>query len=309
MAKIALVFSGQGAQYSGMGKELYEASPKAKEVFERCDAIRPGTSQQCFAGTKEELTQTINTQPCLFCVDLAAAAAVLESGLEPDALAGFSLGELPALCIGEALSLEDSFKLVCERARLMHEASTQSNSTMMAILKLSTPKVEELCAQAGNVYPVNYNCEGQIVVAGKQEALNAFAETVKSEGGRAMPLAVSGGFHSPYMDPARQGLTAFMQGISFDLPAIPVYANVSAKPYGDNGAELLARQVNSPVLWQKTIENMLADGIDTFIEVGAGKTLSSLIKKIAPEAVTFNVEDQASLQETISKLVREVVTV
>lgn len=309
MAKIALVFSGQGAQYSGMGKELYDASPRAREVFARCDAIRPGTSQQCFTGSKEELTQTINTQPCLFCVDLAAAAAVLEQGIQPVALAGFSLGELPALCVGEALRLEDSFRLVCERARLMHQASTQSDSTMMAILKLPTSKVEELCREAGAVYPVNYNCEGQVVVAGKQATLSDFAQTVKSEGGRAMPLAVSGGFHSVYMDLAREGLAEFMQGIRFAMPAIPVYANVNGQPYESNGAELLARQVNSPVLWQKTIENMLADGVDTFIEVGAGKTLSTLIKKIAPDALCYHVEDKASLDETILMLSREAIAV
>lgn len=305
MKRIAFLFSGQGAQAPGMGKSLCNLGGAARRVFEEADRFRPGTSRQCFAGTKEELSVTLNTQPCLYCADLAAGEALRERGILPAAAAGFSLGEIAALAFAGAFRDGDGFRLVCERAALMHEASEQSQSGMAAVVKLSNEAVEALCAGFQEVYPINYNCPGQIVVAARRAALPAFAEAVKEAGGRAMPLPVSGGFHSPFMLPAAEGLAAALARYPMKQPSIPVYANATAAPYGEGGGdikELLAGQVIQPVRWQRTLERMAKDGIEAFVEVGIGKTLAGFVKRTLPCAEVYCVEDAASLEAAVSAL-------
>lgn len=293
MGKIALVFSGQGAQKSGMGKELYEASPAAKEVFMKLDEIRPGTSAQCFTGSDEELGITKNTQPCVFAVDYAAAAAVEELGLPIAGCAGFSLGEIPALGFSGKIKMEDAFRLVCTRARLMEECTKAHPGRMAAVLRLPDEKVQEICGSFQEIYAVNFNCDGQVSCGGSAGEMDAFLDAVKEAGGRAIPLAVSGAFHSPYMTAAAEGMAAAVKAYPYQEGRMPIYANKTAEPYGE--ASLTAQQVNHPVLWKKTIQNMIRDGFDTFIEVGVGKTLSGLISKISKDVKVFRVEDRETL--------------
>lgn len=298
MGKVAFVFSGQGAQYSGMGKSLYEASPAAKAVFDTAEQIRPGTIAQCFESPVEELSVTKNTQPCLFCVDLAAAEALREAGVAADAVAGFSLGEVAAVTFAGMFTAAEGFSLVVKRGEAMQAAAEKVDSAMAAILKLSNEKVEELCRMHQGVYPVNYNCPGQLVVAGLKSSLGGFIEDVAANGGKAVPLKVSGGFHSPFMESASIRLAEVLGGMDVKAPQVPVYANYTAEPYTVQTAkELLVKQVSNPVRWQQTVEKLLEDGVDTFIEVGAGKTLSGLIRKTIPGAAIFNVEKPEDLQK------------
>ncbi len=291
----AFVFSGQGAQYPGMGKELYENSPAAKAVFDMAEEIRPGTLKQCFEGTKEELSVTINTQPCVFITDLAAAAAVTEKGIKADCAAGFSLGEIAAIAFAGMLSYEDAFKLVCKRAELMDKAAKSNPGAMAAVMKISPEMTEEICSQFEKAYPVNYNSPAQTVVAAAQEEIDALCEKVKSAKGKAVKLAVSGAFHSPFMNEAADGLADYLKDITLSEPQIPVYANCTAEPYADDYKMLIAAQVNHPVRWQKSVENMIANGTDTFIEVGVGKTLTGLIKKINADVKAVNIENKEGL--------------
>lgn len=290
MGKIAFVFSGQGAQKSGMGKTLAEGSKAALAVFETADLVRPGTSEQCFSGTDEELGITINTQPCLWCVDLAAAKALEEAGVKADAVAGFSLGEMAALTFAGVCDTKEGFDIVIKRAELMQAATEKFPGGMAAVLKLAPETVESLSAEHG-VYPVNYNCPGQIVVAGEKDKLPAFIEAVTANGGRALPLAVSGGFHSPMMNEAAEEFKSFLATKSLSAPKIPIYANYTALPYDGGIAELASVQMKSPVRWQQTVENMVNDGYDTFIEVGVGKTLTGLIKKINKDVKVLTVNE------------------
>ena len=199
MGRIAFVFPGQGAQYSGMGKELAELSPAAAGVFRMADAIRPGTSDQCFGGSEELLRETKITQPCMFTVELAAAAALSEAGVNADMVAGFSLGELAALTYAKVVDESTTFSLVCRRGELMQEAAQQVSASMAAVVRLDNKTIESICGQFEGVYPVNYNCPGQVTVAGLSEKMAEFSAAVKAAGGRAIPLKVSGGFHSPFM--------------------------------------------------------------------------------------------------------------
>lgn len=301
MGQVAFVFSGQGAQYSGMGAKLAAENEAAAAVFRTLDALRPGTSQQCFSGTAEELRQTENTQPCLFAVELAAAAALTAGGLHPDRTAGFSLGELSALTFSGGASLETGFSLVCRRGELMGRAAQAVETGMAAVLKLEDAQVETLCARFPGVYPVNYNCPGQVAVAGKKEALAAFSQAVKEAGGRALPLKVAGGFHSPFMTEAAEAFGTFLGTVSLSRPGIPLYSDYTGDLYEEDLKNLLEQQINHPVRWQTIIRNMIAAGVDTFVEVGPGSTLCGLIRKIDPAVRTFAVEDPESLEKALKE--------
>ncbi|WP_324822245.1 ACP S-malonyltransferase [Sinanaerobacter sp. ZZT-01] len=303
MGKIAFVFAGQGAQYPGMGKEFYDNNDAARNIFDQVERLRQGTKEQCFFGTKEELSLTVNTQPCLFTVDLAIAEALKAEGVSPDAIAGFSLGEIPALIFSKMLTLEDGFAFVCKRGEAMHEAAMKHPGGMAAVLKLSAETVISLCDAEAGTFPVNFNSLEQTVVAGKKEAMPSFIKTVKEAGGMAIPLAVSGAFHSPFMKEASLELETFLENIPVQDAIYPVYANVNAKPYTkENFKERITKQIMSPVLWQATVEHMTEEGFDSFIEVGPGKTLSGLIKKIAPQASVYNVEKESDLHRVLEEL-------
>lgn len=304
MGKIAFVFSGQGAQHTGMGLDLYNNTPIARKIFEQLEVIKPGTMELCFNGSKEELTKTKNTQPCLYLVDLVAALSLHENGIVPDALAGFSLGELAALSFSGSMSYEDGFRIVCKRGEYMQAAGDERESSMMAILKLDNETIENLCKKYNEVYPVNYNYPGQLVVSGLKSEMDLFKFDVKEAGGSALPLNVSGAFHSPFMSSAEKRFKECLREFEFSTPQIPVYSNCTALPYTKNVSELLSNQLMNPVLWQKSVENMINDGIDTFIEVGVGKTLSGFISKISQNVAIYNVEDIESLKRTVAEVKR-----
>lgn len=299
MGKIAFVFSGQGAQYSGMGKSLYELGGAAKTLYDNVEAIRPDTMRQSFSGTDEELKITSNTQPCLYLVDLAAALSLEERGIRADALAGFSLGEVAALAFGGAYSHTDGFKIVSKRGELMNKAAGEADTAMYAVLKLDSETVSSACSDFDRLYAVNFNSPGQTVVSGLKASFPPFEEKIKELGGRCIPLAVSAAFHSPFMENAAADFKTALGEFDIALPKIPVYSNYTAKPYSSDPAEMLEKQMKSPVKWQETVENMISDGITDFIEVGAGKTLCGLIKKISKEVRVFSVEDAESLKKTI----------
>ncbi len=302
MGKIAFVFSGQGAQYQGMGKSLYENSAAAKTIFDMAQSKKTDLKEICFEAQLDVLSRTVNTQPSLFCVDLAAAKALEENGVKADVVAGFSLGEIPALAFSGVLSDEDAFSLVLKRAQFMEEATQENPGGMAAILKLSKEQVLEICEKFSEVYPVNFNCPGQIVVAGDKAQIEEFAKEVTSLKGRAMILNVSGAFHSPFMSGACEKLTNELKNYSFNKATTPIYSNYTAKLYDENGEELVIKQMSNPVRWQEIVEDMIKDGVDTFIEVGAGKTLSGLIKKTDKTVKVFNVEDIDSLNKTIEEI-------
>lgn len=291
MGKIAFVFSGQGDQYPGMGKELAEKYPIAAQMYELCDRLRPGTLVQCFEGTQEELKETKNTQPCLFAMELAAASVLLEKGIHPHAVAGFSLGEVVAATLSGIFDYETGFRLVLRRGELMQREAERLDTSMAAVVKLTPDEVQEVCHQYSDVYPVNFNCPGQITVSGLSSQMPGFLKDVKAKGGRAIPLKVKGAFHSPFMNGAADAFKKELAKVTIREGWVTLYSNLTAEPYSNHVAEVLSRQISSPVQWERLIRNMIAQGADTFIEVGPGKTLTNMIKKISADVRALNVSE------------------
>ncbi len=283
MGKIAFVFSGQGDQYPGMGKDLYEKYAFAKRVFDLCDGLRPGTSTQCFNGTEEELKETKNTQPCLFAMELAAASVLMDKGVIPDAVAGFSLGEVVAATVSGLFDSETGFRLVCKRGEFMQQEAEKFDTSMAAVVKLSPEQLQEICDKYTDVYPVNFNCPGQITVSGLSSQMPDFFADVKTAGGRAIPLKVKGAFHSPFMKEAASAFAKELANAEIKERKISLYSNMTAELYDGDAIKLLANQICSPVKWEQIIRNMIADGVDIFIEIGPGKTLTNMIKKISAD--------------------------
>lgn len=289
MMKHAYVFPGQGAQFSGMGKELYESNSLAKEYFEQANEILGfRITDVMFEGTAEDLKQTKVTQPAVF---LHSVIRFLSGDpIHPDMVAGHSLGEFSALVANKVLSFEDGLKLVSQRAAAMQRACEINPSTMAAIIGLEDEKVEEICNGVNGdvvVVPANYNCPGQLVISGSIEGVNKACELLKEAGARrALVLPVGGAFHSPLMEPAKEELQAAIESTHFNNPSCPVYQNVDANPYIDPGMiqRNLINQLTSPVRWTQTVQHMLNNGAMKFTEVGPGNVLQGLVRKISRDA-------------------------
>jgi [acyl-carrier-protein] S-malonyltransferase len=285
--KKAYVFPGQGAQFTGMGKELYETSPLAKELFEKANEILGfRITDLMFAGTDEDLKETKVTQPAIFLHSVILAKTLGEE-FKPDMTAGHSLGEFSALVAAGVLSFEDGLTLVYKRAMAMQKACEANPSTMAAILGLPDGKVEEICASIDDVaVPANYNCPGQVVISGSNSGIEKACRLMKEAGAkRALPLKVGGAFHSPLMEPARVELSEAIESTFFSAPVCPVYQNVSTSGETDPGIirRNLIAQLTSPVKWTQSVQNMIADGAADFVELGPGSVLQGLISKINRE--------------------------
>ena len=294
--KKAYIFPGQGSQFSGMGKDLYENSPLAKDLFEKAnDILGFKITDTMFAGTDEELKQTKITQPAIF-LHSVILAAVNEATFKPDMVAGHSLGEFSALVANKCLSFDDALRLVYKRALAMQKACEINPSTMAAILNLDDKIVEDICAEitkSGHVVvAANYNCPGQLVISGSIEGINIACEKLKAAGAkRALVLPVGGAFHSPLMEPARVELEAAITATNFNNPICPVYQNVTASAVSDpKHIQLnLVAQLTAPVKWTQSVQQMVSDGATQFIEVGPGKVLQGLVKKISGNSEAVSV--------------------
>ena len=305
MNNIAIFFSGQGAQSAGMGHDIYNESAEAKALFDMGESIRPGTLEVCFGTDGAALTLTENAQPALFLTGLAFARELSKAGINADSVAGFSLGEIPALAYSGILSDEEAFRLVIARSHKMSMLSNIYKGGMVAALKLDNKTVEDVCSEFTEVWPVNYNCPGQLSCAGNPEQLDGFIEKIKAAGGRAVKIPVSGAFHTPYMAEAGDVLRDTLKEMTVNPPEINIYSNCTGEVYPDDVTQIvenIAGQVSSPVRWEQIIRKMNLAGIDTFIEVGAGATLTGFVKRTLSEAKTYTVTDVASLRDTIAAL-------
>lgn len=307
--KCAFLFSGQGAQYPGMMKDIIANNADAKAVFEVADrSLDRKISTLCFEGRQEELNLTHNTQPCVLAADLAALASISSYGIRADAVAGFSLGEYAALVAAGVIRMEDVFPIVQKRADFMQDAVPVGNGAMAAIMKLSEEEIFALCDEVdGYVAPANYNCPGQIVVSGEAQAVDELLKIAKEKRIRAMKLPVSAPFHCEMMAPAAENLRGPLSSITMTDASIPVYMNVDAEVETDskNILEKLVLQAKSPVRWESTLRRMFESGINTFVELGPGTTLSGFVKKTFKKEESIrvlNVTDIDTLKHTVEIL-------
>jgi [acyl-carrier-protein] S-malonyltransferase len=307
MGKTAFVFPGQGSQKVGMGQEVYNEYPEAKAIFDLADHILEGKIKECcFNGPAELLKDTRNAQPAILTVSAAITAILTAGGVRPDFVAGHSLGEYSALVAAETLSVATAIKLVAERARLMAQADPEQNGTMAAVLGLDRQTVLACLAEAGPAGPVeaaNFNCPGQIVISGVKTGVAKMQELVAAQGGKFIPLAVSGPFHSSLMKEAAAQFRPSLAKTQWAQPAITLIANVNAQPANKEVlTENLYRQIFAPVLWEDSLAYLAAAGVDTFVEVGPGKVLSGLIKKTLKGVRILNCENPESIKKALAIL-------
>lgn len=305
MGKLALVFPGQGSQSAGMGADLAAAHPAAAEIFRRAgEVLGWDLAGLCFQGPDEKLSLTEFAQPALYVCSLATMAVAQEEGIRGDVVAGHSLGEFSALAAAGAMSFEAGLQLVARRGEAMSRAARQNPGAMAAVLGLEDARMEEICATTGEVWPVNYNCPGQLVISGKTEAVRQAMRAATEAGAKkVVELAVSGSFHTPLMAGAAGELAEVLADMEFRQPEPKFISSISCQ-YEDAGGltELLASQMVSTVRWRQMVERLIVDGVGTFVEVGSGKVLTGLIKRINREVRTLSITDSGSLEKTLAAI-------